>query len=69
MSTSSFVACETYPAYSDHVRAIGDVPINLGGHVVKPRSLCGREIAWDTRVPVTTVGCAKCKAALERTHG
>ena len=59
------VACETYPGYSHHVRVIGDVPINLGGHVVKPRSLCGREVAWDTQVPVASVECPKCRAMLK----
>jgi hypothetical protein len=60
----AYVACETYPAYSDHVRDIAFAPINLGGHVHKPLTLCGREAAWDTRIPVTSVACPKCKAAI-----
>lgn len=63
--TSRYIACETYPGYMHHLREIGDVPPNFGGHVVKPMSLCGRPIAWDTHLPVKGFHeCARCAAEL-----
>ena len=57
------VVGKTYPHYSYHLREVGDTPVNLGGHVTKPLSLCGRPIAWDTQIPVATFDdCASCVA-------
>jgi len=52
---SRLVVSESYPGYRYHLRRIGpgEAPIKLGGHASpKPRALCDREIAWDTRIPV-----------------
>lgn len=58
------VVSETYPHYSYHLREVSDTPVNLGGHVTKPLSLCGRLLAWDTQIPVATFhDCARCVAA------
>lgn len=63
--SDEFVACETYPGYSHHIRRVGDRPVHLGGHVSpKPKALCGREVAWDTRIPVATVECRSCQQRL-----
>jgi len=65
MSDEKFVACETYPGYSHHIRRIGRRPVNLGGHYTpKPQSLCGRDVAWDTRIPITSVECRACQQRL-----
>lgn len=67
MVPTDLVVGETYPAYSYHLREIGDVPVNLGGHVRKPLSLCGREIAWDTQIPVAGFDdCKRCVAEMEK---
>ena len=66
MKLSDFVACETYPTYRHHLREIGDTPIHLGGHVIKPLSLCRRQVAWDTQIPVAGFGeCKTCALILE----
>jgi hypothetical protein len=52
---SALVVAESYPGYRYHLRRLGprEAPIKLGGHASpKPRALCGREIAWDTKIPV-----------------
>lgn len=66
---TALVVGETYPGYSHHLREIADTPIHLGGHVRKPESLCGRPIAWDTRIPVDGFHeCEDCLQALHRMH-
>lgn len=61
----NLVVGETYPYYSYHLREVGGTPVNLGGHVIKPLSLCGRPLAWDTEIPVAAFdACARCVAAL-----
>jgi hypothetical protein len=61
-----YVVGETYPGYSYHLREIGSTPVHLGGHVVKPMSLCGRPLAWDTQIPVKGFDdCKRCVAALQ----
>jgi len=65
-----YIAGETYPGYRHHLREIGDVPPNYGGHVTKPLSLCGRPLAWDTKIPVAGFHeCAACAAAVNAREG
>lgn len=60
------ISCETYPGYSHHVRLISVTPPHYAGHASPyPRSLCGREVRWDTKVPVDASGCTKCDAAID----
>lgn len=62
---SDLVVSETCPGYKYHLREVGDTPVHFGGHVNKPLSLCGRPIAWDTRIPVKGFDdCLKCVAVL-----
>lgn len=64
---TNLIVSETYPGYSYHLRELGDTPPNYGGHVKKPESLCGRPLAWDTKIPVDMFDdCKACVAALER---
>lgn len=61
------VVGESYPGYRLHLREIGGTPVHLGGHVEKPLSLCGRPLAWDTRIPVKGFHeCKLCVAALAK---
>jgi hypothetical protein len=59
------VICETPPAIVPHLRVVTDeFPIRLSGHPFpRPRALCGAEVAWDTRIPVTSSRCRDCRTA------
>lgn len=60
----NLVVCETVAAITTHLREVSDeYPIKLGGHSNKPKALCGREINWDTRLPISSARCTKCLAA------
>jgi len=61
------VVCETVAAITPHLRRVTDEhPIRLSGHSNKPKALCGREINWDTKLPLSSARCALClKAAHE----
>lgn len=69
------IVAESYPGYQLHLRQTGEgyAAPNYGGHVSpKPTALCGRELAWDTRIRVEGFGtgrdeCSACTAlAAER---
>ena len=42
--------------------AFGETP-SLSGHWPRPSTLCGKDAAWDTRLPVETARCRDCQAA------
>lgn len=70
MTAPRYIVGETYPGYSHHLREIGSTPPHYGGHVIKPPSLCGRPLSWDTHIPVMGFNeCAKCVAELARQTG
>lgn len=51
--SDDYVVSETYPGYCYHLRRVGSRPVKYGGHTSpRPRALCGRDVAWDTRSPV-----------------
>ncbi len=63
----NYIACETYPGYYEHVRLIGDRPIHKGGHIApKPLALCGKPVAWDISVPISSVECPYCQGQLAK---
>jgi len=55
------IVCESTAAIVAHVRRIGDVAPNYGGHVVRPLALCGAPIAWDTKLPLAATTCRTCR--------
>jgi len=58
------VVCETVAAITPHLRRVTDEhPIRLSGHSNKPKALCGREINWDTKLPLSSARCALCLKA------
>ncbi len=58
------VICETVAAITPHLREVTTThPIRLGGHSDKPKALCGREINWDTELPLSAARCSKCLEA------
>lgn len=62
-----FVTCESVASIVLHVRRIGDRPVHLGGHVSpRPLALCQSMVAWDTKRPVSTVGCRDCRDELQK---
>lgn len=73
MSEPRLAVCETTAAITTHLRVVTDRhPIRLSGHSDRPLSLCGMTIAWDTRRPVSVVGCRECLAVhdgVTRTEG
>lgn len=64
---SAYVACESSVAVVVHARQVeASTPIRLSGHASpRPASLCGSAIAWDTQLPLRSVTCRDCRAALE----
>lgn len=61
---NDLVVCESVAAIVPHLRRVTEaVPIKLSGHASpRPLSLCGNEIAWDTRLPLSAARCSKCLA-------
>lgn len=61
----SIVVCESTAAIVTHLRKVTDqTPINLGGHPAPfPLTLCGTQARWDTKLPLASVTCSKCRAA------
>lgn len=59
------VVCESVAAIVFHLRTYEDPSeLKFGGHAPpRPLSLCEREIAWDTKIPVryTAVTCKTCR--------
>jgi len=66
----TYIVCETIAAITSHVRLVDEsTPPRLGGHIHDRGpvlALCGRKIAWDTRLPLFAVRCAECVARIER---
>lgn len=63
----TLIVCESIAAVTTHLREVTDIAPNYGGHVKRPKALCGAEIAWDTRLPVGAARCLACmRAAMER---
>lgn len=61
---AALVICETAAAITLHLREVTTAsPIKLSGHWPRPLALCGAEISWDTRIPITSVRCRGCIAA------
>lgn len=61
------VVCETVAAISTHLRDVGEVPINYGGHMLpRPKALCKAQIAWDTRLPISATRCTVCLRVLAK---
>lgn len=58
---SNLVVCESAVAITTHLRDVADKAISLSGHWPRPRALCGAEIAWDTRIPVSVARCRTCR--------
>lgn len=56
------VVCESVAAITTHLREVTDAtPIRLSGHAPpRPPSLCGIDIAWDTKLPLGAARCAAC---------
>lgn len=65
MSDRKFVVCESVAAIVTHLREVTkEHPISLSGHSFpRPRSLCDREMAWDTRLPISSARCRDCREA------
>lgn len=58
------VVCESVVAITTHLRDTVEVPstaATLSGFTKRPTALCGTEIAWDTRLPVTAARCRDCR--------
>lgn len=65
----AFVVCETSAAITPHIRSTAEVPATertLSGFAARPKALCGAEVAWDTRLPLSAARCCYCIAALEK---
>lgn len=59
--SSPFVVCESTAAITTHLRELALAPENLGGHPEpRPQALCGAEVAWDTRLPLSAARCRAC---------
>jgi hypothetical protein len=57
--------CETTAAIVVHARFPNGVPQKLGGHAMpRPKTLCGADAAWDTRLPLFAVTCKTCREIL-----
>lgn len=63
---SPFIVCETTATITLHARRVDAAPIQLGGHSTRVLALCGRKIAWDTRLPLSAVRCVKCQAEIAK---
>lgn len=61
---TDLVVCESTAAIVAHLRRVTEAtPIKLSGHAFpRPLSLCGNEIAWDTRLPIDAASCRACLA-------
>jgi hypothetical protein len=57
-----YVVCETTAAISTHLRLRELSPLKYGGGLTI-NTLCGRQAAWDTKIPVECVRCRECIAA------
>lgn len=61
MTGHALVVCETVAAITTHLREVTpETPLNYGGHHPRPKALCGAEIAWDTKLPLTDTRCRGC---------
>jgi hypothetical protein len=67
---SVYIICETIAAITTHVRRVDALtPVRLGGHIHDRGpvlALCGKKVAWDTRLPLGAIGCALCRARIEQ---
>ena len=55
------VVCESDEAFTTHLRDVSLAPLSYEGHPVpRPLSLCGAEVAWDTRLPIESARCGAC---------
>lgn len=62
------VVCETTAAISTHFRLVSpEFPIRLGGHWPRPKTLCDKEAAWDTQLPIKPgARCGLCQQEARR---
>ena len=69
-SPGDLIVCETLAAITTHVRLLTTQgPLFEGASDSPPRALCGAKVAWDTLLPLSTVGCRNCIAELDRAQG
>lgn len=61
MDLSKLVVCESVAAITTHLRDFSDIARNYGGHWPKPLALCGAVISWDTKLPLTSARCLRCR--------
>ena len=61
MNLTELITCESTAAISLHLRKISEAKISYSGHSPRPKALCGREVAWDTRIVVTLASCTDCR--------
>jgi len=66
----TYSICESTAAIVTHVRALSEKGLFLGGGA-DTLSLCGKKMAWDTKIPVSpfTVTCKDCRVALVAAYG
>ena len=59
------IVCETVAAITTHLRELEDAeePNYHGHRTPAPKTLCGSDVGWDTRLPM---GSARCRVCLER---
>jgi hypothetical protein len=57
------VVCETVAAITTHLRKItAEHPINYSGFSRRPKTLCDKDAAWDTKLPLNSTRCRVCLA-------
>jgi hypothetical protein len=54
------IVCETLAAITTHLRIVGPEGVRLSGHWPRPKTLCGMEASWDTRLPLEAARCREC---------
>lgn len=65
---SELVVCESAVAVVPHLRRVTkEFPIKLSGHWPRPLSLCGSEVAWDTKLPLSSARCRDCLSKSKET--
>jgi hypothetical protein len=62
-SLEPYVVCETTAAITTHLRQRSLSPLKYSGGL-NIKTLCGMDAAWDTKQPVDSVRCRKCREAM-----
>lgn len=59
----TLIVCSTVAAITTHLREVtNEHPLSLSGHHPQPLSLCGMNIAWDTKLPISSARCNICRS-------